>query len=95
MSRKALALQGLSPSVQNAHFLGSSKPKDIMDLAGNAFNGAVVMACVLSMIGAGPLEVILQDADIDGVPDEDTSSEGEGQESQDCCSFTASSERSP
>jgi site-specific DNA-cytosine methylase len=57
---EALALQGFSIQAQNPAVLKGFMPKELMDLAGNAFNGAVCAAVVTVLLSCCPWSLALE-----------------------------------
>ena len=51
---EAMCLQGFNIAALKDEFLQSYTPQDLMELAGNSFNGFVCCACITSLILAGP-----------------------------------------
>lgn len=62
---EALSLQGMPVLFQDVDWISKEPPREIMDMAGDAFNGGVVAACLIAMIGAPPMATIL---DVAGAP---------------------------
>ena len=59
LGQEALNLQGFSTQLQNETHVNKMTAADMMDLAGNAFNGGVVLAVLAALIKATPLSAAL------------------------------------